>query len=82
MSDFSIDTAAAFALDHLRAHGPLSSEAITDACKDAGHIPHDDRAFGHVYRRLSHEGQIQRHGHCMRRKGHGTSGGVIWEASR
>ncbi len=79
-SDFSIESAAACALDYLRKHGPASSEALTDACKDMGHVPHDDRAFGAVYQRLSREGRIKRHGICQRRKGHSTSGGNIWAA--
>ena len=80
MSEFSIEAAAACALKHLRSHGPLSSEILTDVCKQAGHVPPDDRAYGNVYRLLAREGRIKRHGYCQRRKGHGTAGGVIWLA--
>jgi hypothetical protein len=59
---------------HIEAHG----ERITDACKAAGIVPHDDRAFGPVYMRLARQGRICKVRQEPRRKGHGTSGGNVW----
>lgn len=75
------ERAQAFVLDYLRQNGPASGEAVTDACKAAGIVPHDDRAFGSVYMALSRRGLIRKVGHAMRRKGHGCAGGNIWEAA-
>lgn len=74
------DLACEFIEQYLRARQyPVSSEIITNACKAAGIVPKDDRAFGGVYLRLSRKGVIQFAGHCERFKGHGTSGGRLWE---
>lgn len=70
--------AAAFVVDYLARQGPSSGEAITNACRSAGIIPHDDRAFGPVYQRLSKSRKIVKCGYCPRTKGHGTSGGIVW----
>lgn len=57
-------------------------EEITDACKREGIVPpRDDRAFGPVYQSLAREGRIKRMGYCLRKKGHGTAGGIIWRLS-
>lgn len=74
--DFSA-RAAEFVVDHLRL-GPAAGEDITDACKAAGIVPHDDRAFGAVYLKLQRAGKIEKCGTVARRRGHGTSGGSIW----
>jgi hypothetical protein len=70
--------ASAFVVDYLSAHGAASGEAITNACRAAGIVPHDDRAFGPVYQRLARSGRILKCGYCPRTKGHGTSGGIVW----
>lgn len=67
-----------FTLGYLSEHPSASGEDITLACKAAGIIPHDDRAFGHVYRRLSKFGQIEKCGFTPRKRGHLTSGGNVW----
>lgn len=67
-----------FTLGYLSEHQSQSGEAITLACKDAGIIPHDDRAFGAVYARLAKLGQIEKCGFAQRKRGHLTSGGNIW----
>lgn len=72
------DQARAFVLDYLGRHGESAGEEITDACKAAGIVPHDDRAFGPVYHGLAKAGLIVKAGVCERRKGHGTSGGNVW----
>jgi hypothetical protein len=70
--------AQAFVLDYLNSRGPASGEAITNACRESGIIPHDDRAFGPVYQRLARARKIVKCGYCPRTKGHGTSGGIVW----
>lgn len=72
------ERARAFVLAFLREHGPSSGEAITDACKVHGIVPHDDRAFGGCFMSLSKRGMIVKAGLCQRVKGHATSGGNIW----
>lgn len=72
------DRARSFILGHLTSYRERSGEEITDACKAAGIIPHDDRAFGPCFMALAREGKIIKTGHCERRKGHGTSGGNVW----
>lgn len=72
--------AADFIVAYLRENGPCSGETLTDACKAAGIIPHNDKAFGGVYMALSIRGKIRKAGFCQRRKGHATAGGTIWGA--
>jgi len=72
--------AADFIQSFLMMHGPTSSEDLNEACCESGIEPHDDRAFGPVYRRLIRLDLIYRVGGCSRRRGHGTSGGNIWAA--
>ncbi len=74
-----IETASQHVLDLLK-EGPASSEQLTDYCKKQGIEPKDDRAFGAVYLSLHKKGLIYKTGHCLRRKGHGTTGGNIWAA--
>lgn len=71
--------AARFVVSYLRVHGATAGEDLTDACKRVGIVPHDDRAFGPVYMRLSRAGLIEKAGYVPRRKGHGTSGGSVWK---
>jgi len=73
---FSAD-AQAFVLTYLR-QGPASGEVITLACKQAGIVPHDDRAFGTVYMSLAKRGLIEKVGMVRRERGHGTAGGNVW----
>lgn len=75
--DFATD-AAAFVLRFLGEHGASSGEVITNACKAAGIVPHDDRAFGPVYMGLSRRKAIVKVGVAIRTKGHGTAGGNVW----
>ena len=80
-ADFG-ERASAFILAHLAANGAMSGEALTDAFKSAGIRPPqgmDDRAFGPVYQRLAQANQIRVCGSTVRRRGHGTSGGRVWE---
>ena len=74
--------AQAFGLQYLRSRGACSSEDITDACKQAGIVPDEDRAFGGIYATLRRRKRIEFAGYCERRKGHGTAGGRIWRIAR
>lgn len=71
------EAAQTFIVNYLRDHGPTPGETLTDACLQAGIVPHDDRAFGSVYLALSRRGIIRKVGLCPRRKGHATSGGNV-----
>ncbi len=73
------ERAQRFVLAFLGQHGRASSEDITDACKSAGIVPAEDRAFGPVYAGLNRRKEIVCTGFCERRKGHGTAGGRMWE---
>lgn len=73
------EDAKQFVLDYLRKRGATSGEELTDACIASGIKPHDERAFGAVFMALSKRGLIFKVGTCVRVKGHGTSGGNIWD---
>lgn len=81
VSDFDKDGAATFVLGWLRRHGRMSGEIATDAAKEHGFRPHDDRAFGAVFGSLSRRKLIRAVGYTERTKGHGTGGARIWEAN-
>jgi len=72
------DNAKNFVIDYLSKYGPASGETITDACKEAGIVPHSDRAFGPVIMSLQRKGLIEKCGTVARRKGHGAPGGCVW----
>lgn len=74
--------AAEFVLIYLALHGPTSSEILTTKCKAGGIKPHDDRAFGTVYMSLAKRGLIEKVGSVRRERGHGTSGGNVWDLTR
>lgn len=71
--------AAEHILRYLKNHGVSNGEDITDSCKNAGLVPHDDRAFGAVFSGLSRRKEIVSDGFGLRRKGHGTSGSRLWK---
>jgi len=79
--DFSL-RARMHVLAVLAGQGAASGEQLTKSCKDAGIVPHDDRAFGAVYAWLVRTGQLQCVGMVPRTKGHGTSGGRVWRLIR
>jgi hypothetical protein len=70
--------ASAYILAHLEQHGATSGKALTDACKAAGIVPHNDKAFGPVFHQLSKRRQIVVTGYAKRAKGNGTGGGNVW----
>ena len=57
----------------------MTGEDIVDVCKAVGIQPHDDRAFGPVFKALAGDGVILNTGYTTRRKGHGANGTVIWK---
>lgn len=76
------EAVAEWVLGYLRQYGPTGSEAITLAAKRAGHVPHDDRAFGGIYSRLVRRKLIEKRGMQMQRtRGHLTHGGFVWAAT-
>lgn len=82
VTEFDGERAREFVLAHLGAHGAQSGELIVNAAKKAGHIPHDDRAFGAVFGVLSRRSRIRVVGTCDRAKGHGTAGARVWALVR
>ncbi len=71
-----------FVVSYLREHGEASGEKITDACWDAGIEAHDRRAIGPVLMRLSKDKLIEKAGTCIRKRGHGCSGGNLWRLKK
>lgn len=71
------EAAGEFILCWLREHGPTAGELlVSEASK--GNQPHDGRAFGPVFMRLSIRGLIEKCGYVQRTKGHGTHGSLVW----
>ena len=69
--------ACAYALSLIATRGPMPGEDIVDACKAAGYVVREDRAYGAVFRRMLREGAGVV-GYCPRRKGHGSAGGRVY----
>ena len=72
--------ATAAILMHLRAVGQASGEDLVDIAVAHGARPRDMRAFGGIFQRLVREHSIR----CIRsdlprRRGHGCSGGRLYE---
>lgn len=60
--------------------GPRDGEYLVDRCIGVGIKPHDARAFGAVFMRLSKSGKARSRLTALpRRKGHGTGGLREWE---
>ena len=76
-TSFSTATSQALVLKFLQ-DGPQTGEELVLACKDAGQVPHDDRAFGTVFAQLSKQKRIRKVGFTPRQRGHGADGAVIW----
>ena len=73
------DVARAAILAHLRVVRRASGEDLTDIAKAKGATPPDDRAFGPIFASLARKKRIRSAGFALRKKGHGTAGGRIWE---
>ena len=78
LTDFSVETAQRVVMDTLRREGPLTGETLVIYCREAGLVPHDDRAFGAVFAGLSKNGIIKKIGYGPRYRGHGTAGAIVW----
>jgi hypothetical protein len=79
-TNFSVEAAHELILAHLRTAGPQSGEVLVNVCKEAGQVPHDDRAYGAVFSVLARRQLIRCVGFAMRAKGRGAPGARIWEA--
>jgi hypothetical protein len=78
---FDPEAARDCVLSILRTQGPQTGERLVSQVKERITPPHDDRAFGSVFGRLSKAGLIRCVGYGNRQKGHGTSGARVWEAT-
>lgn len=67
-----------FMLDYFEVNGEMPGEDASDACIKAGIEPHDQRAFGPVFKALIKAKKIERVGFCLRKKGHLTGGGSVY----
>lgn len=79
---FSSTEVAGLFVAYLEAHGPTPGEDLVMVARKAGHIPHDDRAFGAVFAGLSRKKRIKCVDFVPRRRGHGTAGGRVWALVR
>jgi hypothetical protein len=73
------ELARTFILDHLRVVRKASGEDLVDIAKAKGATPPDDRAFGSIFASMARKNLIRHAGFALRKKGHGTAGGRIWE---
>ena len=79
VSDFDREAAKELVVQKLGEAGkPMSCEDLVDHCKEHGHHPHRDNAFGTVFRALSQEKRIEKAGNGPRRKGHAAPGATWW----
>ena len=76
-TNFSTEAAQSIVLTLLQ-DGAKTGEVLVWKCKEAGQIPHDDRAFGTVFAQLSKQGRIKKIGYGPRHRGHGTAGAIVW----
>jgi hypothetical protein len=72
------EKAKAAILAHLRVVGQCSGEVLTDVARASGARPHDDRAFGAVYKSLLAKRLVQIVGYAPRTKGHGCVGAKVY----
>jgi len=71
-TNFSMEAAEQCMLGLLKDR-PMAGESLVWGCRDAGIIPHDDRAFGAAVHQLHKKGLIKRIGYCARQRP-GTGG--------
>jgi len=81
-TSFDADRARAAVLEVLADGQARSGEQLVDHCQRLGIVPHDARAFGAVFLKLKRMGLIEEAGFVARTKGHGTSGGRLWRATK
>lgn len=80
-ANFDSHGAARFVYRWLQQQGPCSGEVLVNLAIENGFRPHDARAFGGVFARLSRSQMIRCIGTLERAKGHGTAGARLWEAT-
>ena len=76
-TSFDTATSQALVLKFLE-DGVKTGEDLVLACKEAGQVPHDDRAFGAVFAGLSKQRLIKKTGFGPRKRGRGADGAVFW----
>ena len=81
-TDWDTERAVTLALEVLKEHKVLDAESIVLAIKERGLVPHDDRAFGNVFKMMLARQLCQRVGQTTRRRGRGTSGNWLYELRR
>lgn len=70
--------ALAFIVEFIRKEGQTTGENATRAAVLAGIKPHDERAFGPVYKTALRNGLIRVVGYVPRVRGHGSMGGKVY----
>jgi repressor of nif and glnA expression len=81
-TDWDTERAVIMALEVLKEHGRLDAENVVLEVKARGMVPHDDRAFGAMFKMLIHRQLCQRVGQTTRRRGRGTAGNWLYELQR
>jgi len=76
------NSAKEFVVQYLNVEKEASGEQITNACKDSGLRPPDDRAFGPVFRSLMIRNVIEKGGTCPREKSRCSTGGHLWRLKK
>lgn len=69
-----------FIVKYIRKNGEATGENATLAAVLAGIRPHDERAFGPVYKEAISRGLIRVIGYVPRVRGHGSAGGKLYAA--
>ena len=75
---FDVEECKRIVLSTLAKEQALTGEVLVVYCREAGQIPHDDRAFGTVFAQLSKQKRIKKIGYGPRHRGHGTAGAIVW----
>jgi len=79
VTEFSTAKAQEQILKLLEKEGPQTGETLVRKCKEAGLVPHDDRAFGSAFGGLRWSGRIRKIRYGPRHRGPGTSGAIVWD---
>lgn len=70
------DKAQKAILAHLNEVKQAPGETLTHVAKQAGAVPHNDKAFGAIFQSMARGGLIRKMGYCPRAHGHGAPGPV------
>ena len=77
-TEFSVGECQRIVIEVLKREKALTGEVLVVYCREAGQVPHDDRAFGPVFAGLSRQKIIKKIGYGPRHRGHGTAGAIVW----